>query len=434
LGLGVAGTAAACARPYDAVLLLVPGLVWAARRRRPGWWRLAGWVVLGALPLTVAVAIYNTVATGRPWTLPFGLLEASDTVGFGVRRLVPEQDANHFGPLQGVGGLGLHFAAGLLVWTALGPLLVPAALSAWRSAVPATRMLLVSAGLHLAGFAMFWGPWNFSWIWRTGVRVLGPIYAMPLVVPVVLAGLPGLERWYRARPRRWRRLGIAAGLASLGVLVFAVQQAVVDAGRTDRVLAAAERARVRGPLLVDVDPPYLGHPVSQLVDDAALAAATPVPPPGAEPPPQLLQLPKPVYGFNALTYAVTPQERVEAPDVLLEVTRGGTRDRDVLVVERAGRTAACRLRDAGPLRLDALGVSGCDGAPVPRKWRKQVHRRCADRSCLALAVYRVSASRRERRLTWRLLPVDTHDASVALLVDGETLESTGRGWLRVARA
>jgi hypothetical protein len=391
-------------------------------------------VVLGALPLTVAVAAYNTVATGRPWTLPFGLLEASDTVGFGVRRLFPEQNANHFGPLQGLAGLGLHFLAGLLAWTALGPLLVPAAVTAWRTAVPATRMLLASAGLQLAGYAVFWGPWNFSWIWRTGVRVLGPIYAMPLVVPVVLAGLPVLERWYRARPRRWRRLGTLAALLSLGVVVFALQQAAVDAGRTDRVLAAAERARTRGPLLIDVDPPYLGYPVSGLVDDAALAAATPVPPTGREPAPQLLQLPKPVYGFNALTYAVTRQDRVEGPEVFLDVTRGGTRDRDVLVVERAGRTVACRLRDAGPLRLDASGASGCEGAPVPRKWTKEVHRRCADHSCLALAVYRVSPSRRERRLAWRLLPVDTRDTSVALLVDGETVESTGRGWLRVSRA
>ena len=108
-------------------------------------------------------------------TPPFSLFESSDKIGFGVRRLFPEQSAHHFGPLQGLEGVGLHFAVGLLSWAAFGLVLVPAAVVAWRHAPSAVRMLLVASVVELLGYVMFWGPWNFSFLWGKGTRVLGPI-------------------------------------------------------------------------------------------------------------------------------------------------------------------------------------------------------------------------------------------------------------------
>ncbi len=95
--VGLSASAAVCARPYDAVLLLGPAALWAAFRRRARLGALIGSAVVGALPLALAVAAYNTRAAGSPWRLPFGLLQPQDKIGFGVRRMFPEDDAHLFG-------------------------------------------------------------------------------------------------------------------------------------------------------------------------------------------------------------------------------------------------------------------------------------------------------------------------------------------------
>jgi hypothetical protein len=216
-------------------------------------------------------------------------------------------------------------------------------------------------------------------------------------------------------------------------LGFALGQAAVDVGRTHRVLAAADRAKAAGPLLFDTDPPYLGHPVSWLIDGVALAVASPPPEPGG-PPPRLLQLPRPVYGSGTLSYVVTRQQRVEAPEVpLAPELVGRAKPGDVLVVERGGRTSACPLAGARVV-VTSDGTTGCDGAPVPEKWTKLTYRRCPDTSCLVLAIYRRSSSGEIGRVGWRLLPVRSTPTAVAMLVDAEPLEQSGNGWVRVPLA
>ncbi len=426
--LGLVGTAAACARPYDAVLLLAPGLLWAAWQRRADLVRLLPALVAGALPLTVAVLAYDARATGSPLTVPFGLLEPRDALGYGLRRLVPEDVRRGFGPLQGLHGLLLHFGLDPLHWFALGGVLVPAAVVSWRRSGVAVRVLLVSAGVHLLGYALFWGPWNFSVLWGRGTRVLGPIYAVPLVVPVVLAGLPVLRGWL-ARSRQLRRLTVVAGVVTLAQLGSAVVQSALDERRTDAVLAAAERGRVGGVVRFDADPPYLGYPVSGLVAGTVLAALAPVPAPG-EPVPDLLQLPKRVYGNSELTYALSRQERVERPAVDLEVTLVDSKA-DVLVVERAGRSTACRLVPRVAVTLTPAGTTGCDTSPVPRGWTGSTSRRCPDASCLVLAVYKRDTQGVLRRRNWRQLQVATRPGGVATVLDGAQLAASGDGWLRV---
>ncbi len=425
---GLAGTAAACARPYDAVLLLTPAALWAAVQRRRDLVRLLPPLAVGALPLTAAVLAYDVRATGSALRVPFGLLEPADAIGWGRRRLVPEDPFESFGPVQGLHGLLVHFGRDPLSWWALGAVLVPAALVSWRRSGPAVRVLLACAALHLLGYLVFWGPWNFSVQWGGGTRVLGPIYTVPLLVPAVLAGLPVLRDW-AARSRAVRPLVVAAGVVALAQLGSGILAAASDEARTDVVLAVAERGRQDGQLRLDLDPAYLGHPVSRLVAGTVLAAYAPVPPPG-RPVPDLLQL-QAVYG-GRFAYARSAQERVEGPQVALDVGLVG-RSADVLVVERAGRTTACPLLPHVAVTLTPTGATGCDSVPVPVGWSRNTARRCPDTSCLSFAVYRYDGAGDLRRRGWRQLQVATGPDGVATVVDGAPREARGDGWLRVAR-
>ena len=426
--LGLDAVAAACARPYDAVLLLGPALLWAAGRRRRDLLRLLPALAVGAAPLAAAVLAYDARATGSALTLPFGLLEPADALGYGLRRLVPEDVLKGFGPLQGLHGLALHMGLDPLHWFALGGVLVPAALVAARRSTGPVRVLLLCALVQVVGYAAFWGPWNFSVLWGRGTRVLGPIYAVPLVVPVVLAGLPVLRDWL-GRSRQLRRLTVVAAAVCLVQLGLALGQGVVDLHRTERVLDLAAQGRVGGVVRYDADPPYLGFPVSGLVDGTELAAYAPVPAAGV-PVPDLLQLPRAVYGNGRLFYVLTRQVRVQAPVVPLDVSLVG-RSADVLVVERAGRTTACALVPHVPLALTPTGVTGCDDVPAPAAWLRTTSRRCADTSCLVLAVYRADGEGDLHRRAWRQLQVTGADGGVATVVDGEPRAVRGNGWLRV---
>ena len=209
---GCPGVAAACARPLDAVLLLAPGLVWIARKRRDDLARLAR----RAGPRRAAAARRGRrVQHGRQRRAVGAavlLLEPDDALGYGVRRLLPEDVGTSFYPPQGVQALVVHFGVGSLSWYALGALLVPAAVVSWRrpSTSEATRVLLVGVLVLLVAYTAFWGPYNYTFLWKQGARVMGPVYGVALLVPVVLAGLPVLKEWLaarrlRARPGRRRR-------------------------------------------------------------------------------------------------------------------------------------------------------------------------------------------------------------------------------------
>jgi hypothetical protein len=431
VALGAVSSAAACLRPYDAVLLVAPGLVWIALRRRDALTRLALAFVLGAVPLGVATLVYNRVATGAAFRLPFGLFDPSDQVGFGRRRIAPEYDYLSFGPLQGIAGEVVHFGLGMVLWLPLGILLAPAAIASRRRSYGARRLILILIVVNLAGYLVFWGPWNISIRWGGANRVLGQVYAIPVLALVVVAGLPVLTEWWTQRPRLVRAVAVCSIALVAGQLAFALWQASIDSRRTDEVLAVVDRARAAGPVLLDVDPPYLGNPVTALIDGLSLAPFSPVPTPGSDLP-SVLQL-RQVYGAAQLTYVVTQQERVEAAELPVDVRVVGRRA-DVLVVERGGRSTACALGDQ-PVRVIATltGHRGCDGVAVPARWTRDTSRRCLDTSCISVTAYRRTSGELQR-LIWRRLPVQTSASTVAMLVDGPQLEAAGRGWLTVSSA
>jgi hypothetical protein len=447
--LGVLAVAAATARPLDAVVLLsVPALA-VAWQLRSDLRRLVGAlaaVLIGAAPLLVAVGLWNRRVTGSALTLPFALLEPADKLGFGVRKLTPEDAKHAFGPLQGLYGLVVHFVVAPMSWFALGVLVLPAAAVAarrWRGSPLAP--VLGGVGLLLVTYACFWGPFNASRIWG-GPFTIGPFYALAVEVPLVLAAVPVLARLRHRDPRRVAVLLTAAALLNGVQLADALRRAEHQADRTREVLAVADLSRPRH-LLFDVDPPYLGHPVAGLVntvgdpDRIALAAYLPVPPEADGT--MLLQQFGDVYGRRTPSYALTSEVRSAGPQVRLELARAGRGARsraDVLVVERNGQASACTTGPQGQatVTVTPTGTTGCTGVQVPRPWVREAYRRCAGTDCLSVGLFRYNThavtrrpARVARMVVSRRLPVATTATGVALLTDGDVVRSSGQGWLVV---
>jgi len=244
LALGIAGAI----RAYDALIFSAPFLVWAGARLGRRIVRPAACFMLGGLGPLVAFLAYNDMATGSPLKLPFNLQDSHDTIGFGLRRLNPTEDFHHFGPLQGLLGMGAHLLL-LLIWVAGGPILIGLAVVALRRGqLHGPPLALAATAVTLpAGYLIFWGPWNAATIWG-GIRLVGPFYVLPLVVVAGILGARGMSVVVRGHPH-WKRWGIAA----MVVVTLAATAPVVVAdarySRQDGQLTALTRT-VPGPALI----------------------------------------------------------------------------------------------------------------------------------------------------------------------------------------
>lgn len=219
---GLAGVAF-FARPFDLVLFAAPLAAGALvalwpRPVRPFLWMAAG----AAGPLMLCVW-FNRQATGSWTRSPFGLLDASDTIGFGAHRMYPTDPYVHFTPALGFVGLVRNLAfAGF--WFGGGLVLLGLALWAlWRTPVDRRRTWWPVAGAGLAipvGYLFFWGSYG-SVIFGLP-RYLGPFYYMPLLLPAVVFGAVGLERLWR-----WDRgVALLAVVGMVGVCVFVGERTV----------------------------------------------------------------------------------------------------------------------------------------------------------------------------------------------------------------
>src|SRR4051794_32855456 len=180
-GSGLALGLAVAARPYDAVMMLLPLAAWLAwtERARLRWAlpRLASGL---ALPV-VRLLAFNGAATGSPLTLPFALLSPDDKLGFGGRKLSPTDPPHSFGILEGLSGVGDHLWLLGVGWAAGGVLLLVLAVAAVvRGRVTRPATMLGAGGLLLtASYLCFWGAWNAADLWG-GIRYVGPFYFMAL--------------------------------------------------------------------------------------------------------------------------------------------------------------------------------------------------------------------------------------------------------------
>jgi hypothetical protein len=221
------------ARPFDAFLFAVPfggWWLWGRRKRGPlrrglGRGVEAGWLAFG-MSIPVGLMLwYFRAATGSPWRLPFTLTDASDTVGFGMRRMFPGQPPTVYTPHLALTGL-LRLGTLSSVWVFGGLLLFGLAVAGWHGlgrgrglGSAATYLGMVALTVPL-GYSYFWGSYG-STQWGGPWR-FGPFYWLPIVVPLSILGAAGFARLCRAD----RHLAVGALLAMTAMSALLLVMAI----------------------------------------------------------------------------------------------------------------------------------------------------------------------------------------------------------------
>ena len=223
------------ARSYDSVLFVIPFVVLIALASRSDWRRLAGhvgWLAAGAIVPLVALVAFNHASTGHFLRSPFGLLDASDSIGFGNHRIYPTDPYLHFTPRDGL--LGMLRQLGLTGFWCFGGLVLIglAVFAVWRSDWRDPRWWLAAAGLMIpAGYFFFWG--NYGSTIFGAPRYLGPYYYFPALSPIVVLGAAGLAKLWQAD----RLVASVAAVGMVALSVFVTARTV----RTDARLSADDR-------------------------------------------------------------------------------------------------------------------------------------------------------------------------------------------------
>jgi hypothetical protein len=418
---------AACMRPMDGLVLLAPSLLWLLWRCADRPRAILGGLV-GGLPVLAGVLLYNRHVTGRATKLPFSLLDPHDSFGFGQHRFFPEDKLHHYGPLQALAGTSRHFLIEPAQW--MWGFLPVLGLALWAarprgSASERHRVLLGSAAALGVAYFFFWGPWHASDIWGW-TRTAGPFYSLPLFAPLVLAAL--------TVPVSSRALGLLLLAGSIHPAVHgvdAVGRMHRDHRATAEVLSLIEPGVTT---LLDVDAPYLGHPVSKLSGPHVwLSSQAPVSRLPAGPWHMLALASYPYRPVGHLNYQLREMVLTRAAQPQLTVRRSGKRYAgELLVVTRGGVVSACVQGPTGAtLTLTATGFTGCSGGPLPTRWTARPYRICGDLSCLAIMTFTPDKRGHWHPGVWRQLPVEVVDGQLRLLTDGRTLRSSGRGWISV---
>jgi hypothetical protein len=428
-----AAAAAACGaltvltRPMDGLLLVGPVLLWVLWRSVSRVPTLIG-LLAGGLPVAVAMLAYNAEVTGSATKLPFSLLEPLDKPGFGERRFFPEAVKLDFGLPEAVEGTTRHFFVEPAQWMFGFLAVLLLAIWALRRGGPAGerhRVLVGSAALLLVAYFFFWGPWHASVVWG-GTRTLGPFYSIALFPPLVFAAL--------TVSLRTRALAGLLVLASVHPVVHAVD-AMDRAERDDRIThQLMDLLDPHATTLLEIEPPYTGHPVTAMNGPTVLLAAHVAPsdlPPG---PARILVLDGYAYRrgyepeFEAREPVVTRGARIS-----LDVRRVGYGADELLIVSHRGVATACRQGDGVRLHLTADGVTGCSGAAIPALMNEFPARYCHDESCVSVATLSPPKPGRTKWTlgAWRQLRLDRDGAQLALITDGRVLRSQGSGWISV---
>jgi hypothetical protein len=164
--------------------------------RRPKDWL---YFLLGAAPLPIALATYNTVAFGAPWRQGYGSAHVTGAAQLGSGRWV-----------EGIPGLLVSPGRGLLLYSPVLLFAIAGAVIGWRQAL--YRWCAVAFAAYVivvANVAQWWGGEGF------GARKLAE--ALPLAAVLLVPAVDAIVR------RRW--LWVYLGLLAWSVLVEALAAA-----------------------------------------------------------------------------------------------------------------------------------------------------------------------------------------------------------------
>lgn len=247
------------ARPFDALLVATPIGLFTARRlyRRGELTTQLRWFLLGAVGPVALLLAFNHAATEHPLRFPFSGIESSDTLGFGLRRLRPEDSYFDFTPMVALEALVSNMLR-LPAWTAFVPvaavgfrlasLLSPGSIRNVRSGRVA--WMAAPAVAVPFGYLFFWGsadPFGM-------VDDFGPFYYLPALVFLAVIAAQVFARLTQGRAALAAALLIGSLVASLPLLIdvrrraepytrsVALVQRAIEAGRAERKLVLVPKS------------------------------------------------------------------------------------------------------------------------------------------------------------------------------------------------
>ena len=210
---GALGGLAFFARPFDAVLFLAPVVVWAAWDRRVGGVglvRLGALAAVGAAPPLGLLLWTDRRITGSAFTMPYMAVGPHDLPGFGPRLDVHAGRPFDFTFAKGLStlGRGLWSSLAWMPLSVVGGAILLIGLSTVRRRT-AFLLAALSAVIPL-GYVFFWGAWNgYERLGTT--QLVGPMYYVPAVIPVVVLGAAALARLPRPAALALAVVGLGSG-------------------------------------------------------------------------------------------------------------------------------------------------------------------------------------------------------------------------------
>ncbi len=249
VGAGFFGGWAFYHRPYDAVIVLTPAVLWCGWQVRHRWRQLAPPIAgMGAgalLPLGI-YAWTNLRITGSPRRLPYTTVGPRNIPGYGLRIDTLGTPPIDFTPAKGFEVLQ-RGAVGLLTWLPLGPVsIVLLVAGIWLLRRRGGGLLALLVAAPLVGYLFYWGAYS-GYVRFNTIAMVGPMYHLAVVIPVAVAGGVALDRLLGLRARRTIAVGAVVGVAIASLVLVPTVDRLVDY-RTDfgRTVAFVDRLGQQG--------------------------------------------------------------------------------------------------------------------------------------------------------------------------------------------
>jgi hypothetical protein len=194
---GVLFGVAQLTRPYDALIVAVPTIVFVAfvllrRRERAAVRTAAVWFAAGVAPFLLMTAVYNAHITGSPTRFPLQAAQRLDTFGFGARKMSAEENPIDYTPARAYHAMAKNTAA-IPRWFAGGGIGFALALGGvWLARRRLDTWLLVALVAVFPAAYVFWWATTLA---AAGARNgLGPHYYVPAFAFLAVLGGIALQR------------------------------------------------------------------------------------------------------------------------------------------------------------------------------------------------------------------------------------------------